>query len=146
MKNTVKNLISEHRSRDPYKIAKQLGIIVLEENLGSINGYFNEVLGHKFIHINENLPDHLKRFTAAHELGHAILHPNFNHFFLKNYTHFNIDKYEKEANDFAILLICDENINELQTIDEISKFYGFGEKIKDYLYEGGFNYEFCECS
>lgn len=143
MRNRVQKLVLEHQTKDPYIISCQLGIIVLEENLGSIDGYFNEVMGFKFIHVNENLSDYRKRFVVAHELGHAILHPNFNHHFLKNHTLFNIDRYEKEANDFAIHLIVDENINDLETIEEISTFYGFDENIKKYLYNGGFNYGFC---
>lgn len=144
MKQIINNLVLEHHTRNPYVIAKELGIIVLEEELGSINGYYNEVMGYKFIHINVNLPDYKKRFVAAHELGHALLHPNFNYSFLKNHTLFNIDRYEKEANLFAIMLICDEDIEEHETISAISKFYGVDEKI---LYNIGVDKNgFSECS
>lgn len=129
MDKIINNLVSEHHTRNPYTIASQLGIIVLEEELGTINGYYNEVMDYKFIHVNTNLPEHHKRFVVAHELGHALLHPNFNQFFLKNHTLLNIDKYEKEANIFAVQLICDENVKELETISEISRFYGLNEKL-----------------
>lgn len=129
MQKLVEKLVLKYKTRDPYKIAKELEIIILEENLGSIQGYYNEVLDYKFIHVNTNLTDHKKRFVVAHELGHALLHPNLNHFFLTNHTLLSIDKYEKEANLFAFKLICDENINEFETVREISCFYGLNEKL-----------------
>lgn len=144
MKKIINNLVLEHHSRNPYTIAKQLGIIVLEEELGSINGYYNEVMGYKFIHVNSELPDYHKRFVVAHELGHALLHPNFNYCFLKNHTLLNIDRYEKEANIFAIELICDENVKDCETISDICKVYGIDEKL---LYKIGVdNNGFSQCS
>lgn len=47
--------------------------------------------------------------TCAHELGHAILHPDENTAFLKKNTLFSTDKIEVEANTFAVeLLLPDE--------------------------------------
>ena len=127
IKKTVDNLVLTHQTKDPYKISKQLGITIIEENLGSINGYYNEILGIKFIHINENLSDSRKQFTVAHELGHAILHPNFNQHFLKKHTLFNIDRYEKEANKFAIHLISDERTKNLKTVEEFISFFDWSD-------------------
>lgn len=134
IKKVVENLVSEYQTRNPYELAKLLGIIVIEENLGTINGYYNEVLGVKFIHINENLSKFRKKFTVAHELGHAILHPNFNYHFLKNYTLFNINRFEKEANKFALSLILGNDANDLKTVEEVI-----------YQHEWSENYGVCEC-
>lgn len=132
MKNLVLELVSEHKSRDPIEIASNLGITILYEPLGSINGYYNTVFGQQFIHINSDLPDHKKVFTAAHELGHAILHPTSNASFLKNKTYLSVDKMEIEANKFAVhLLISDEDIKDYQelTINQLSMMYGFHEEL-----------------
>jgi Zn-dependent peptidase ImmA (M78 family) len=98
-------LVKKYETRDPFRIAKELGIIILYEPLGTINGYYNKVYRQKFIHINENLTEYNKIFTAAHELGHALLHPNSNTPFMKSYTFMNIDRLEIEANEFAVNLI-----------------------------------------
>ena len=80
MKKVVLELINEHQSRDPFEIADNLGIIVLFEQLGTINGYYNTAFRQKFIHINCDLPDYRMKFTAAHELGHAFT-PKFKYIF-----------------------------------------------------------------
>jgi len=83
---TIKSLCSKAGTRDPFTIAEYLHIIVLQENLGSIRGYYNVVSRQKFIHINENLSDEEQCFTCAHELGHALLHPKANTPFLRENT------------------------------------------------------------
>lgn len=59
----------------------------------------------------------MQRFVCAHELGHVVLHPNVNTPFMKAHTLFSIDKFEKEANTFAVeLLMPDEIVHEYETI------------------------------
>ena len=128
IKKIVESVVDEFQTKDPFEICKKLGIIIVEESLGTINGYFNEIMGIKFIHINNNLSTEAQRkFVVAHELGHAILHPNFNHHFLKKHTLFNIDRYEKEANKFAIHLISDENTKNLKTPEEFILYFDWSE-------------------
>lgn len=132
MKNIIPKLVKEHQTRNPFEIADNLGIIVLFENLGSINGYYNTAFRQKFIHINCNLPDYKKLFTAAHELGHALLHPDSNTPFLREKTYMSIDKMEIEANKFAVnLLISDEDLEEYKelTIGQLAMIYGCHEKL-----------------
>ena len=143
MKSLVNSLVLKFQTRDPFEIASNLGIVVLEEPLGSINGYYNKILDVQFIHVNCELSECQKRFVVAHELGHALLHPDFNFFFLNNETFFDIGKFEKEADQFAILLIVDKNAHDFQTVDELSAYYGFNEKIKNYLYDWGGKYGIC---
>lgn len=104
-------LIKTHESRNPIIIAKALGIIILYEDLGTTNGFYNTAFRYRFIHVNQNLSENEQIYTIAHELGHAILHPHLNTQFLKDCTHFLVSKYEKEANQFALnLLISDEEL------------------------------------
>lgn len=139
MRELVERLVSNFNTRDPYVIASGLGIVVLEEPLGSINGYYNEVLDVRFIHVNCDLPDYQKRFVVAHELGHALLHPDFNFYFLKTHTYFNIGKLENEADKFAVLLIV-ESSDDFETVNELAVFYGLSDKLKHYINEGVFTY------
>ena len=41
IRNEVNRLIKKHRTNDPFEIAKGENIIILYENLGGINGYYN---------------------------------------------------------------------------------------------------------
>ncbi|MDP4143232.1 MAG: ImmA/IrrE family metallo-endopeptidase [Bacillota bacterium] len=128
IKDKVKILIKKYKTEDPFIIADLLHIHVIEWPLHEeINGLYQYERREKFIYINSSLPDYVQKVICAHELGHAILHPKTNCTFLKNHTLFNINKYEKEANLFAIeMLISDEKIENykeysLQQIAAIEK-------------------------
>lgn len=104
----IKKIIADYETRDPFKIAKRLGITVIEEDLGEIYGYYNRACRIKMIHINGKLDEVSKRSTAAHELGHAVLHPNENTPMLSSVTIVSEMKIEREANHFAANLIIDK--------------------------------------
>ncbi len=132
MKELINKLHRKYKTKNPIELAGYLNIQVLFEELGSINGYYNTALRQKFIHINSDLPEFKQRFTAAHELGHALLHPKANTPFLRENTLFSIDKFEKEANLFAVnLLISDEDLKEYQEygINQLSSIFGIHEKL-----------------
>lgn len=126
----VDDLIKKFKTRDPFEIANNLSITILYEELGTIKGYFCTVARMKFIHINSNLKESCQRFTAAHELGHAILHQKANTPFLRKSTLLSVNKLEIEANKFAVdLLISNEEINECETIAQLSAHTGLNEKL-----------------
>lgn len=132
IKKKVNQLIRKFGTNNPYDIARELNISVTFEELGSIYGYYNSPLRMKQIHINQNLPEHLKKFTCAHELGHAIMHPKSNTPFLKNNTFLSVQKMEIEANKFATeLLIPDELLLEYQefTTEQLSRVLGYNEEL-----------------
>ena len=129
---TPKQLISKYKTNNPQEIAQELGIIILFEPLGDINGYYNTAFRQKLIHININLPKYKQQFTIAHELGHALLHPKANTPFLREKTLFSINKLEIEANKFAVdLLITDEAIAEVKhlTLDQMSNYFGIHKNL-----------------
>lgn len=112
-KDKVKHLITKHKTRDPFEIADGENIIIVFEPLGSINGYYNKYARQKFIHINDELDRHSQLFTCAHELGHAVLHPNSSTPFLRSNTFQSVSKLERQANMFAAeLTIRDEIFKE----------------------------------
>lgn len=128
----IKKLLKDNETNDPFKIAKNLGINLIYEDLGTLNGYYNTVFRHKLIHINSNLTENQQRFTVAHELGHALLHPDVNTAFLKTHTYMVINKFENEANEFAIrLLIRDEDLEEFRYLhlDNIAYMCGCNENL-----------------
>ena len=131
-KVTPKQLISKYKTNNPQEIAQELGIIILFEPLGEINGYYNTAFRQKFIHINNILVEAKQKFTIAHELGHALLHPKANTPFLRDNTLFSINKLEIEANKFAVdLLITDEAIDEVKhlTLDQMANYFGINKNL-----------------
>jgi len=126
----VTNIVNKYQTRDPEEIAAEMGIKVTFEDLGRVNGYYNTSLGNKYIHINHRLKmnDKKRKLTIAHELGHVILHDDLNARFMAEHTYFSINKYENEANKFAVhLLIPDNELLEYQregyTTQQIANCY-----------------------
>ena len=131
---TPKILIQRYKTKNPIDLAKSMGIIVIFEPLGEINGYFNTAFRQKIIHINSELSYHKQIFTAAHELGHALLHPHANTPFLRESTLFSVNKLEIEANKFAVdFLISDEDIRNIKhlTIEKMAIYFGIHKKLME---------------
>lgn len=103
-KKTANTLAARYGTRDPFRLCEVLNIIVLFEPLGTVRGYYSKSHRFKVIHINQDLPEQKQRFTCAHELGHALMHPNACTPFLREHTLFSVDKLEVEANRFAACL------------------------------------------
>lgn len=128
IKEKVRRLKYCYDTNNPLEIIKELQIVhsILDENeLRShinkddnylkekiINGCYFKSKNIKFILINSSLDDIERRNAYAHELGHSILHPDLNTFYLYKYTNANIRKYENEADIFASELLLDDDIFE----------------------------------
>lgn len=104
-KRIVKALIAKHETNSPFIITDNLGITLLYRSMRNTFGFFSKYKRFGFIHLNDNLPEHLKAFVCAHELAHALMHADINTPFLKANTLFSTDKIEREANTFAVELL-----------------------------------------
>lgn len=136
MRNDIKKLVSCYKKKfntsNPFEIARQLHIEVLIGDIGSRDGCYMYLKKHKCIFLNESLDEHLRNFVMAHELGHAIMHPKQNCYFIRNNTFLLNSKIENEANKFAIeLLISDEDIKENKdfTTKQIARLLGYDQKL-----------------
>ena len=105
IRKRVESLCRKHQSRDPFRICQDKKILVVYEPLGTVRGYYSCSYRSKVIHINQQLDEEQQRFTCAHELGHALLHPKANAPFLRANTLFSVSKLEVEANRFAVSLL-----------------------------------------
>ena len=110
IKQFVRSLAAENGTFNPFEIAENKGIVIQMEPLGTIRGYYSKALRTKFIHINCDLDEYQQKFTCAHELGHALLHPDLSTPFLRESTLFSVDKLEVEANRFAACLCYPPNL------------------------------------
>jgi len=105
----VNKLIKQYGTRDPWKLAKELKIIVSVEPIETeIKGVFTSPLRVKQIILNSNLDRLSTIIVLAHEIGHAVLHANCGIGFIREYTLFPTGRYEIEANKFAAELLLDD--------------------------------------
>lgn len=137
IKTLADRLIRRHESNDPFRIAADLGIHICYEPLGTIRGYYSRAWRQKFIHINNDLPVDIVPFVCAHELGHALLHPNASTPFLRANTLLSVNRLEIEANRFAAcLLLSDADIIEYAhcgyTTAQVSACTGLPEILVQY--------------
>lgn len=133
----VNQLVRRHKTRNPVELAQAMNIVIVIEELGSIRGYFNSVGRNKFIHINSNCRN--RSLVCAHELGHAVLHPDASAHFMRKHTLFSVNRYEKEATYFAsCLLIGDDDLTEYRhfTYEQLGKLFGIDEQIVKLRVEG----------
>lgn len=69
------SLVRRFGTRDPFQIAKELGIsVLLCEDFGSLKGMYRVIKRNRFIFLNKDLGDRMLRIVCAHELGHDQLH------------------------------------------------------------------------
>ncbi len=131
-KKIVEELIAKHETNNPFVITDNLGITLLYRSMRNTLGFFSKYKRFRFIHLNDNLPEHLKAFVCAHELAHAVMHADINTPFLKSCTLFSTDKIEREANIFAVELLLPDRL--LQDYADCSMFHiakavGIPEKL-----------------
>lgn len=137
IKEIAENLIKKYDTNDPFLLAEYLKIIICERDIHEeIMGFYKYNRKNKFIILNSNLNEYLKRFTCAHELSHAILHPRANTPFLRSNTLYPIGRLEKEANKLAVeLLLPDRLVYEYEhtnlTINEIGSIYSIPNEVID---------------
>ena len=109
IKRIVNDLIEKYETRNVYELCKCLDIKIFYHELGNIKGLYQKEGNCYMIHLNNNLNPFDEIVVLAHELGHAILHKRTNVCFLKRFTYLETNKYELQANFFAVELLIDDN-------------------------------------
>ena len=70
-------LVRRCGTRDPFEMARQLGVEVLFcPDFGSMKGMYRVIRRNRFIFLNDGLTPQMQRIVCAHELGHDQLHRN----------------------------------------------------------------------
>lgn len=104
-KALAQRLVAKYNTRDPFKIAEELGIIVVFAPLAELRGMRQHVKRRTIIYINSDLDEHQQRLVCGHELGHHFLHRGMNRVFMDCGTYMVTGRYEKEAHQFSVDLI-----------------------------------------
>ena len=119
-------LVRRCGTRDPFEIARQLGVDVLScPDFGSMKGMYRVVKRTRFIFLNRDLTPQMQHIVCAHELGHDQLHRDLaktgalQEFMLYDMT----TKPEYEANIVAAEILLDT------------------DEVLDYVYHYGYTSE-----
>lgn len=136
VRGVVNKLVKKYGTRDPFRLADELGVVVQYFNLEGLHGFYTYERRQRIILLNSQLRNSEEnrqlKTVMAHELGHAVLHKeNQCYFFPDSLKHFK-SKIELEANFFASeLLISDEDILEHQsfTAEQLAKVTGYEKRL-----------------
>lgn len=110
----AKSLVRKHNTRDPFRVANALGYVVIRIPLQGIRGFCQRMKRRLVICIDNDLLEWEARFVCAHEIGHALMHQGYNRVYMDTNTYFPVNRYEIEANRFAVdLLYDDDDLREL---------------------------------
>lgn len=107
-KRIAESLVRKYGTRDPFRIAGELGYVVIRVPLQGIRGFCQRMKRRHVIYIDSELPDHDARFVCAHEIGHVLMHRGYNRIFMDTNTYFPINRQEIEASRFAVDLLYDD--------------------------------------
>ncbi|MDO5560559.1 MAG: ImmA/IrrE family metallo-endopeptidase [Oscillospiraceae bacterium] len=107
------SLVKKFATRDPARIADELGIIVKPCPFRQQRGAYNVILRNRFIFIKDDLPAVMNRIVMAHEIGHDVFHRD-EALMKGGFREFNIfdmrdNRMEFEANLFAAQMTLDDD-------------------------------------
>jgi len=106
-------IAERYNTNNPFYIARERNIRILYEPMKTTLGFYVRYRRFQHIILNDDLSEGMQHFVCAHELGHSILHADLNVPKLTRYTMFSRDKFERQANTFAVeLLLPDELLRE----------------------------------
>lgn len=132
IKRRVEQIVRKYRTRDPFEMIKGMNVILVYYPLEGVHGFYQYFQRNNIIYLDERLSENEQRFVLAHELGHMFLHKKANAIFMDTRTQFNTDKFELEANTFAIdLLLPDSLLEEYKefTVEQISRLTGYHKRL-----------------
>lgn len=134
IKVKANRLVRFYKTRNPFEMIKGMNVILVYYPLEDVRGFYQYFQRNNIIYIDERLSEIEKRFVLAHELGHMFLHKKANAIFMDTRTNFNTDKYEMEANQFAMdLLVSDDAIAEYKSngfsAEQVARITGYHEEL-----------------
>lgn len=131
----AQKLVRQHETRDPFRIAAELGYVVIRTPLVGIRGFYQYVKRCHLIYLDDSLSEQDAAFVCAHELGHSFMHRGLNRIFMDTRTLLVTSRYETEADRFAAdLLFPDEVIDELKALpsETVAACLGMPEPLAIY--------------
>lgn len=107
----VQKLIKQYKTRNPFSICEQKNIAIIYDDLElDVRGFYQYYKRKSMIHLNQNISPEEQRIVLAHELGHAVMHKDYNCIFLSRHTYMTKNIYEHQANLFAAELLLPDAV------------------------------------
>ncbi|MBO6419909.1 ImmA/IrrE family metallo-endopeptidase [Enterococcus gallinarum] len=131
----VMKLVRIHETNDPFKLAKFCDYDVVEMNLTE-KTWGQMVRSNRCctIFVDITLPEPIKKFVVAHELGHCRLHRGHSTPFYRNIVNTSISKKEAQANVFALnLLLISIDERATMTNYELINYLGLPEEFERFM-------------
>lgn len=132
----VDKLIKKYKTNNPFELCDDLDFMVLEVPLTGVRGFYQYYKSNNLVYINLDLPEQVKKFVCAHELGHALMHKDTNAIYLDTRTFLKTSLYERQANQFAMNLIFpqDEFFDDYKecTISQAAECLNVSEELLEY--------------
>lgn len=109
---SAEDIISNYGGRNIYETAENSGAKVWFRPLGQLKGFYVFENGRRYIVVNNQLNESMRRLVCAHELGHDTLHRELSIGGIRESTMFlSNNKTEREANLFAAeMLLSDKTV------------------------------------
>lgn len=107
-KRLADSLVQRYHTRDPFRIADELGYTIIYTPLVGVRGFYQYIKRCHIIYLDNSLEEPVACFVCAHELGHSFLHRDYNRIFMDTRTFMVTSLYETEADHFAADLIYDD--------------------------------------
>jgi Zn-dependent peptidase ImmA (M78 family) len=111
---------------DTEEVANLLGLEVVPWSMQ----VQEEMLLGRYIGVAQRLDPRWRRWVIAHAIGHRLLHPG-NHLWIRDHTNL-VSRYEREAEDFALALLVDQNEageEGLRELWEVAEHFGVPEQM-----------------
>ena len=134
IKALVSKIKRRHGSGDPFKIADELGMVVIFAPLVEVRGMRQNVHRRTVIYVNSELDEKQQSLVCAHELGHHFLHRKLNRLFMDRNTTMVTGKYENEAYQFALeLLYSDEELQSFleRAVTDAAQYMGVSIRLAE---------------
>lgn len=135
IKRLAERLVDKHGTRDPFRIAAELGYTIIYTPLVGVRGFYQYLKRCHIIYLGSELDDATARFVCAHELGHSFLHRGLNRIFMDTRTFIITGRYETEANQFAVdLIYSDEELQPYlsRSYERAAAYMGVSNALAEY--------------
>lgn len=126
------SLSRRYETRDPFRLADELGFIVVSAPLVDMRGFQQRVKRRNIIYVNSDLDEQQQNLVCGHEMGHCFFHHGLNRIFMNRNTQFVTQKFENEANLFSLELnYTDEELQPFlnRSITEAAGYMGVSVQL-----------------
>ena len=132
IKKKADSLVRKFQTRNPFEITRGLNVILVFAPLVDTRAFYQYFQRNNIIYIDESLTKQEQAFECAHEMGHMFLHKKANAIFMDTTTNFNSDKFELEADIFAMdLLVGDDVLSEYSSYntEQLTRLLGYEKRL-----------------